>query len=414
MLKVDGSGVTGKDVNLESLTVKAKEKTADLDLTGNVGELSMDGASIVNLKTTDGTLKVSTLNVNGTKLDGTANVEATTANLQGAKLNGTQLKADTVTVDAATTFNNNAKVKAKTVMVNDASADAVTKLIANKTIAAASDSDKLNVNTSAVTDKTLKAKINEKVNALPNAAATDVKSTYTPADFADGKLKLDGKEYSGDNLAAGITEAFKKGANSIELNSATVDKMKRQDINIPANKTLSLVEGSDYAVVETAQDTVVTLGGGQVTAKSGALSSIKYNAPGETIKADLSKLETAGNVTVTSGIVNVGDKVTAKTVTIGSGATIVAKTLKAEKIVTNNLTTALESITTLAAADGTAVKFEKPNGTSYTEADYKKPPSGGFFVVAVHGVVPCVDGFLWGVDELSFFLGLCYAKEDFW
>ena len=184
-LKVDGTKVTGKDVNLESLTVKANDQSADVDLTGNVGKLSMDGASNVTLNTTGGTLKVASLDVAKTSLKGTANVEAKKVNLEGAKLNGTQLKADTVTVDAATEFTG-AKVTAKTVKVNDASADAVTKLIENKTIAAASDSDKLNVNTSDVTDEKLK----DKLKALPNVATTDVKSNYTPADFAGGKLTL--------------------------------------------------------------------------------------------------------------------------------------------------------------------------------------------------------------------------------
>ena len=52
-LKVDGTKVTGKDVNLDSLTVKATGQSADVDLTGNVGKLSMDGASNVGLKTTE-------------------------------------------------------------------------------------------------------------------------------------------------------------------------------------------------------------------------------------------------------------------------------------------------------------------------------------------------------------------------
>ena len=345
VLKVDSSGVTGKDVNLESLTVKAKEKTADLDLTGNVDELSMDGASIVNLKTTDGTLKVSNLNVNGTKLDGTANVEAATANLQGAKLNGTQLKADTVTVDAATTFDN-AKVKAKTVMVNDASADAVTNLIKNGTIAPAAD--KLNVNTSAVTDATLKAKL----STLPNVAATDVKSSYTPADFAGGKLMLDGQEYSGDNLAAGIAEAFKKGAKSFSLDKDTAKAIKGQRLTVPATKTLTVSDGANTVTATTAKDSVVKLEGGtKVTAESGALSSVTVDAPSQTVNADLSKLETAGDVTVKAGNVEAGDKVTAKTVTI-AGGTIKAGTLKAEKILADDPVDALKNITNLNAASG--------------------------------------------------------------
>ena len=364
VLKVDSSGVTGKDVNLESLTVKAKEKTADLDLTGNVGELSMDGASIVNLKTTDGTLKVSNLNVNGTKLDGAANIEATTANLQGAKLNGMQLKADTVTVDKDTKFDN-AKVKAKTVMVNDASADAVANLIKNGTIAAASDSDKLNVNTSAVTDAALKAKITE----LKNVAATDVKSTYTPADFAGGKLMLDGQEYSGDNLAAGIAEAFKKGAKSFSLDKDTAKAIKGQRLTVPATKTLTVSDGANTVTATTAKDSVVKLEGGtKVTAESGALSSVTVDAPSQTVNADLSKLETAGDVTVKAGNVEAGDKVTAKTVTI-AGGTIKAGTLKAEKILADDPVDALKNITNLNAASGGTIQLAKANGTTYTQAE---------------------------------------------
>lgn len=367
-LKVTGSGVTGTDVNLDSLKVQATGQSADVNLTGNVGKLSMTGASNVTLNTGSGSLKVSKLDVKGTALNGAANVEAATANLEGAKLTGTQLKADTVTVDAATTFDN-AKVTATTVKVNNDTAAAVADLINKGTIAPAAD--KLNVNTSAVTDPSLKAKINE----LKNVAATDVKSSYTPADFAGGKLTLDGKEYAGNTLAAGITEAYKKGAKSIELDPATVQKVTRQDITIPADKTLAVSEGTDRAVVKTAKETVVELKDGVVKAKSGALASIEYHAtpvPGDdkTINADLSALETAGDVTVTSGIVNVGDKVTAKTVKIAPAATITAKTLKAEKIVTDDLTDALKNITTLAAANGTAVKLEKTDGTTYTEADF--------------------------------------------
>lgn len=251
VLKVDSSGVTGKDVNLESLTVKAKEKTADLDLTGNVGKLSMDGASNVGLKTTGGTLKVASLDVAKTSLNGAANIEAATVNLAGAKLNGTQLKADTVnlagakldgtqmkadtvTVDKDTKFDN-AKVKAKTVMVNDASADAVTNLIKNGTIAAASDSDKLNVNRSAVTDATLKGKL----SALPNVAATDVKSKYTPADFADGKLMLDGQEYSGDNLAAASQRHSRRARNPLRSTRILPKQSRVRGLQFPQPRSSS-------------------------------------------------------------------------------------------------------------------------------------------------------------------------------
>ena len=372
-LKVTDGGVVGENVNLDSLKVQASGQTAKVDLTGNVRKLTMTGESNVTLNTPgDGTLKVASLNVKGTSLNGAAKVEAATANLKGATLNGTQLKADTVTVDAGTTFDKDAKVTATTVKVDNASAAAVAKLIENKTIAPAGE--KLNVNTSAVTDATLK----DNLKKLPNVAATDVKSSYTPSDFAGGKLTLDGKEYAGNTLAEGIAEAFKKGANSIELDSATVDKMKLQDIKIPADKTLSLVEGSDYAVVKTAQDTVVTLGNGRVTAKSGALSSIEYNAPGETIKADLSKLETAGNVKINAGTVkavtvdeknNVTDgDFKAKTVTIGSAATIVAKTLKAEKILADNPADALKNITNLNAVNGKTIQLAYADGSPFTQA----------------------------------------------
>ena len=360
-LKVDGTKVTGKDVNLESLTVKANGQSADVDLTGNVGKLSMDGASNVTLNTTGGTLKVASLDVAKTSLKGTANVEAATANLEGAKLNGTQLKADTVTVDAATQFTG-AKVTATTVKVNDASAAAVADLINKGTIAPAAD--KLNVNTSAVTDPSLKAKINE----LKNVAATDVKSSYTPADFAGGKLTLDGKPYTGKDLAAGITEAFKKGANSITIDEATVKKITQQDITIPADKTLALGEGTNSAVVKTAKDTVVELKDGKVNAKSGALASVRYDASGKTINTDLSKLETVGDVTLAGGVVNADDTVTAKTVTI-AGGTIKAGTLKAEKILADDPVDALKNIENLNAASGGTIQLAKANGTTYTQAE---------------------------------------------
>ena len=370
-LKVTDGGVVGENVNLDSLKVQASGQTAKVDLTGNVRKLTMTGESNVTLNTPgDGTLKVASLNVKGTSLNGAAKVEAATANLKGATLNGTQLKADTVTVDAGTTFDKDAKVTATTVKVDDASAAAVAKLIKSGTIAPAGE--KLIVNTSAVTDATLK----DNLKKLPNVAATDVKSSYTPSDFAGGKLTLDGKEYAGNTLAEGIAEAFKKGAERITLDTDTVQKMTSQDIAIPADKTLSLIDGTDQAVVKTAKDTVVELKDGKVNAKSGALASITYNAtpvPGDdkTINADLSKLETVGDVTVTSGIVNLGEKVTAKRVWLGADATITAKTLKAEELRADDLTKALANITTLAAADGNAVKLKKTNGDAYTEADFK-------------------------------------------
>lgn len=361
-LKVDGTKVTGKDVNLESLTVKANGQSADVDLTGNVGKLSMDGASNVGLKTTDGTLKVASLDVKGTALNGTANVEAETANLQGAKLNGTQLKAATVTVDKDTKFDN-AKVTATTVKVDNDSAAAVADLIKKGTIAPAAD--KLNVNTSAVTDAALKAKITE----LKNVAATDVKSTYTPADFADGKLTVDGNKYSGDNLAAGITEAYKKGAESFTLDKDTAKAIKGQGLTVPATKTLTVSDGANTVTATTAKDSVVKLEGGtKVTAESGALSSVTVDAPSQTVNADLSKLETAGDVTVKAGNVEAGDKVTAKTVTI-AGGTIKAGTLKAEKILADDPVDALKNITNLNAASGGTIQLAKANGTTYTQAE---------------------------------------------
>ena len=362
-LKVDGTKVTGKDVNLESLTVKANDQSADVDLTGNVGKLSMDGASNVTLNTTGGTLKVASLDVAKTSLKGTANVEAKKVNLEGAKLNGTQLKADTVTVDAATEFTG-AKVTAKTVKVNDASADAVTKLIENKTIAAASDSDKLNVNTSDVTDEKLK----DKLKALPNVATTDVKSNYTPADFAGGKLTLDGKPYTGKDLAAGITEAFKKGAESFTLDKDTAKAIKGQRLTVPATKKLIVSDGANTVTATTAKDSVVKLEGGtKVTAESGALSSVTVDAPSQTVNADLSKLETAGDVTVKAGNVEAGDKVTAKTVTI-AGGTIKAGTLKAEKILADDPVDALKNIGELQAASNGQINLVKADGkTTFTK-----------------------------------------------
>jgi len=370
-LKVTDGGVVGENVNLDSLKVQASGQTAKVDLTGNVRKLTMTGESNVTLNTPgDGTLKVASLNVKGTSLNGAAKVEAATANLKGATLNGTQLKADTVTVDAATTFDKDAKVTATTVKVDDASAAAVAKLIKSGTIAPAGE--KLNVNTSAVTDATLK----DNLKKLPNVAATDVKSSYDATDFAGGKLTLDGKEYAGKDLAAGITEAFKKGAERITLDTDTVQKITQQVITIPADKVLALKDGTDQAVVKTAKDTVVELKDGKVNAKSGALASITYDVtpvPGDdkTINADLSDLDTVGDVTVTSGIVNLGEKVTAKRVWLGADATILAKTLKAEELRADDLTKALKNITTLAAADGNAVKLKKTNGDAYTEADFK-------------------------------------------
>lgn len=370
-LKVTGSGVTGTDVNLDSLKVQATGQSADVNLTGNVRKLTMTGESNVTLNTPgDGTLKVASLNVKGTSLNGAAKVEAATANLKGATLNGTQLKADTVTVDAGTTFDKDAKVTATTVKVNNDTAAAVADLINKGTIAPAAD--KLNVNTSAVTDATLK----DNLKKLPNVAATDVKSSYDATDFAGGKLTLDGKEYAGKDLAAGITEAFKKGAERITLDTDTVQKITQQVITIPADKVLALKDGTDQAVVKTAKDTVVELKDGKVNAKSGALASIRYDVtpvPGDdkTINADLSDLDTVGDVTVTSGIVNLGEKVTAKRVWLGADATILAKTLKAEELRADDLTKALKNITTLAAADGNAVKLKKTNGDAYTEADFK-------------------------------------------
>ena len=360
-LKVTGEGVVGQNVNLDSLKVQATGQSAKVDLTGNVGKLTMTGESNVTLNTSSGTLNVARLDVAKTSLNGAANVVAATANLEGAKLNGTQLKADTVTVDAATEFTG-AKVTATTVKVNDASAAAVENLIKNGTIAPAAG--KLNVNTSAVTDATLKAKL----STLPNVAATDVKSSYTPADFAGGKLTLDGTPYTGKGLAAGITEAFKKGANSITIDEATVKKITQQDITIPADKTLALGEGTNSAVVKTAKDTVVELKDDKVNAKSGALASVMYDASGKTINTDLSKLETVGDVTVKAGIVNAGDKVTAKTVKI-TGGTITAKTLKAEKILADDPATALANITNLNAANGGAIQLAKADGTTFSKAE---------------------------------------------
>lgn len=360
-------GVSGENVNLDSLKVQASGQTAKVDLTGNVGTLSMNGESNVTLNTGSGSLNVASLDVKGTSLNGAANVVAATANLEGAKLNGTQLKANTVTVDAATTFTG-AKVTATTVKVNDASAAAVENLIKSGTIAPAGE--KLNVNTSAVTDPALKAKF----NALPNVAATDVKSSYTPSDFAGGKLTLDGKEYAGKDLAAGITEAFKKGAERITLDTDTVRKITQQDITIPADKVLELKDGADQTRVQTAKDTVVELKDGKVNAKSGALASITYDVtpvPGDdkTINADLSALETVGDVTVTSGIVNLGEKVTAKRVQLGVNATIVAKTLKAEKILADDPADALKNITNLNAVNGKTIQLAKRDGTVFTQTE---------------------------------------------
>lgn len=368
-LQVTGSGVTGTNVNLESIVVEAKGKTADLNLSGRVGDLSLKGDNNVNLQTAGATLDVSRLSVDGTGLLGKgATINAATADLRGAEISGTTVTAGTVTVDDKTKLEAGT-VKADTVKVNDASADAVKKLIKEGKITSKADGAKLNVNTSEVTNPELKKAFKD----LPGVQSTDVKRSYEPGDFVGGKLNLDGQEYSGNTLAAGIAEAYKKGAESVTLDKETAKAIKGQNLTVPATKTLTVQDGSDMVTTTAAQDSVIRVENGtKVTAESGALSSVVVNAPSNTVTADLSKLSNVGDVHVKAGVVKAGDAVTAKTVKIDAGATIETKILQAEKVMTDDPETALKNIDKLQAANGTSVEMVKSDGTPLAEADLKK------------------------------------------
>ena len=369
-LEVTAAGVTGSNVELDSLIVVASTQTADVNLTGKVGALNTIGAGNINLTTTGGTLNVDTLKVtSGTALKGTsATINATEANLKGAKVSGTTLTADTVYVGDDTTLTNST-VKAALVVPTKKSATTVADLI-NRGIISAKEGSSLVVNIN-------KAGLDEHMANAVKATVGD-KATITNAlsqyNLANGQaLSLDGKEYTGStgerSLAAGIVKAYSLGTEIIEMDKKTAAQLKDQKLAVPAGKYLRLMEGVDIVNVQTKTATDITLvGGTNLTAANGSLVGVYVDAMGQTISADLSGLTSAGDVTANAGIIKAGDKVTAGTVTIGPNAEIHAGTLTAETIVVNDLNK-LNTITTLAAADGKSITVEKSNGKAYTAGE---------------------------------------------
>lgn len=362
-LTVTAEGVTGSNVDLDSLTVQASNQTADVNLTGKVGALNTIGASKIYLTTTGGTLNVDTIKVaNGTELNGSsATINAKTADLQGATVSGTTLTADTVYVGDNTTLTNSL-VKAAVVEPTNSTAAAVADLIKSGAISA-KEGSKLIIHTEGLNAQAVAA-----VTALGDkAVTTNAQNEYK---LTNGQaLSLDGTDYTGSTLAKGIETAYSLGTETIQLDRTTAAQLKNQKLAVPANKQLRLMEGKNIVSVQTKDATeIILVNGTTVKAANGSLATVYVDAPDQTITADLSGLTSAGDVTVYAGIVNAGDRVKAGTVNIGKDAKITAGTLTAEKIVVDGLDK-LNGIATLAAADGKSIIVQKPGGMPYTEKE---------------------------------------------
>jgi outer membrane autotransporter protein len=395
-VSVDGTAVTGDNVNLKSLTMTATDKVAKLNVTGSIDTLDASEGTIQMKRA--GTLTVGTFTTKGANLlvDDGVTLTAKEATIgEGTKLStgtGSSIVADTLTIDGAAKVDGTAAVKADTIKVT--SADAATALAAMK-ISAKTEGGAVTVDTSAVQDSTAAGAIKTAVEtAAKNSGTTiNVERAITGTVTSDGQYKIGDQTVSKSEVASTLAAAYANGATQVTLDKETTKALQDQDVTVPAGKTLVVKDADGSSVSATAKtDAKVQVSGLSVTGDDGAaFSNVTVNATGKTLTNNLKNV-TADNVTVNGGTVKTDD-VTATNLTVNGGTVVTDATITADKVTLNGgtITATQDKVATVkantvvvksvddldglkveAATKGGTVTVTKADGTGLTAAEVEK------------------------------------------
>lgn len=280
-LKVDGTTVSGDNVNLSSVNIAASGKDATVNISGKVDSITTSGGSAVDFGSSDkgGTLTVGNLDVkDGMQVTVKADVKAETVTVAGnsaqiATEGKATIKADSMVIGDGAQIASGTKVDTAniTITVNDeknaaALADQIKQnLKVSNTEGGALNLEVKKADGTAVSDD-VKNTISSAVDSAAKDSGVTVSSKVSVVTNGD-KYSVGGKEVTGDELAQAVSDAFKSGTDTVVLDKGAAQKLK-SGVTVPAGKTLSVATEND----------------GNFTAK--AKSDVNLTVDGTTIKSD--------------------------------------------------------------------------------------------------------------------------------
>lgn len=280
-LKVDGTTVSGDNVNLSSVNIAASGKDATVNISGKVDSITTSGGSEVDFGSSDkgGTLTVGNLDVkDGMRVTVKADVKAETVKVAGnsaqiATDGGATIKADSMVIGDGAQIANGTKVDTAniTITLNDEkNAAALAEQIKQNLKVSNTEGGALNLEVKKADGTALKDDVKNTISSAVDSAAKDsgvTVSTKVSVVTNGDKYSVGGKEVTGDELAQAVSDAFKSGTDTVVLDKGAAQKLK-SGVTVPAGKTLSVATEND----------------GNFTAK--AKSDVNLTVDGTTIKSD--------------------------------------------------------------------------------------------------------------------------------
>lgn len=398
-VSVNGTNVKGDNVNLKSIAMSATGKTAKLGVTGTVDSLAVKGGNVI--KDSAGTLNVGTLDATNTNLTvsaGTLSAEEATLGAGTTLDTGSSasLEADTVTVESGATVASGSTVKADTIVAMDATA--VQALLSNAKVISKSSGGTVTVDTSALSKEDQATVATAAETAAKKSGAT-IKATTVATSIAatgnsDGTYTIGDKTVSKDKVANTIATAYNAGTNKVTIDKATAKALAENAVTVPAGRTM-VISDDENTVSATAadEDATVKVDGTTISAaddaKTPKFTNITIDTPSKTVTNNLSGIE-ADSVTVKAGSAVKTTDVTAKNLTLETGANITGANGTAADVKADTITVSdVSQLTgvTIAPATGSSVKIAKADGTEFSSDELETVKK-----VAASGTsVSCVD-----------------------
>lgn len=426
-VSVQGTTVTGDNVNLEEVVVNSKsgnpvginvsgkidsvkvaaddKQSANVAFGGNVEIGSLSVAEGVNLSVAEGkSLKTDSLTL------------AKGANLESSK---GAVQAGTLTISEGATIESGATVAVKEIVVDASSADAATKLAetiktmkisgvdGSKEVKVTVDTSKLSGSDKAKVDAAVKKVTDAVTDAGKNAGITVKKNqAISVSQGTDGQFTVNGNKVAGKELADAVSKAFEGETTQVTLDKSAAQAISNSgnSVTVPADKTLVVTDtnGATVSATPAEKSAALTITGNQISAPAGThFKDVTVDAKGAkvdntikdavidnvTVKSGVLSTEkaTVTNLTVDGGSVkapelnaanatfNGGEiyaDVKADNVTLGKGATIGAgQTISAKELVVEDV----KSLTglTVQGKDGATLKITKADGTKFTDDELK-------------------------------------------
>lgn len=426
-VSVDGTAVTGSNVNLKSITMTAKNNTAKLNVTGTVGTLDATSGNITMGRA--GTLNVGTFTTKGANLTIGTGVTLNTTNAtlgEGTKLStGTDgsLSADTLTIAGASTVDGTATIKADTIV---ATSDDAASVLDNVLISSKTDGGSVKVVTTGLSSdaaRKVTRAVETAVIKSDRASGSETTTKVTTENqmtgtAVDGGYQIGHNKVTKDNLDWAILTAYGDGATELTLDKETTKALQGTRIDLPANVTLTVkdTDGS-YVSATTYYGSTLQVDGLKVSVpgtETAFLSNVTVYAPGKTLTnateanavEDTFHNARVQNVTVLAGNVKTGDAkvdnltvkggsvitdgtITATNVTLDGGK-IVADT-KGKTPVVKADTVTIKSVEDLkdvkieAATDNGTVTVKKADGTAFTPAEIPAIQDSSASKVVING-----------------------------